>query len=393
MRDSDILSLIKDESFLNYCFRSNQEDVAYWENWLNENPALRAKIAEQKDLIIQLAHQSQNRELAVQVQNMKQLISQKSATTQKHIGVRQLVIKLVAAAVLIGVVTLGILYVQNNHKPENLAKGSKIKIRNKAFLTLADGSKVVLDDVKNGTSIDQNGIIISKSANGQITYDASAVSNSSDKTAYNTVATPVGGQFEVILPDGTKVSLNAASSLQYPVSFSGKQRKVILNGEGYFEVAKNKKMPFSVSANGVNVQVLGTHFNISAYLNDNEVKTTLTEGSVRLQKGSQTTMLVPGQQGISVKDKSGITVRAANLEDVMAWRQGLIVFDNEGIREVMKKASRWYDIEVEYKGDFTDKKFFGRISRYDSIKDLLDNMVITSGINYKIEGRRILITD
>ncbi|WP_256010650.1 FecR family protein [Desertivirga xinjiangensis] len=392
MRDSDILSLIKDESFLNYCFRSNQEDVDYWENWLNENPGLRAKVAEQKDLIIQLAHQSQNRELAVQVQNMKQLINQQSATT-KHIGARQLVIKLLAAAVLIGVVTLGILYVQNSNKPDTLASSSEVKIRNKALLTLADGSKVVLDDVKNGTSIDENGIIISKNANGQIIYDASAVSNSSDKNAYNTVATPIGGQFEVILPDGTKVFLNAASSLQYPVSFNGKQRKVILNGEGYFEVAKNKKMPFSVSANGVDVQVLGTHFNISAYKNDDEIKTTLTEGSVRLQKGSHTTMLVPGQQGISVKDKSGITVRAANLDDVMAWRQGLIIFDNEGIREVMKKASRWYDIEVEYNGDFTDKKFFGRISRYDSIKDLLDNMVITSGITYKIEGRRILITD
>jgi ferric-dicitrate binding protein FerR (iron transport regulator) len=197
----------------------------------------------------------------------------------------------------------------------------------------------------------------------------------------------------VILPDGSRVWLNSASSIIYPTAFTGKTRAVKLQGEAYFEVAKNKQKPFIVTANNVDVKVLGTNFNVTAYSDDAAITTTLLEGSVRLSKGSSSALLTPGLQGVALHNQNSISTQKANMEQVMAWKEGYFVFDDLSIKEVMKIVSRWYDVEVNFRGSVENKKFGGTISRYKNITELLDNMSQSGGIHYQIEGRRILLTN
>jgi transmembrane sensor len=208
---------------------------------------------------------------------------------------------------------------------------------------------------------------------------------------FNSIETPRGGQYEVYLPDGTHVWLNAATKLTYPTAFNGSTREVKLSGEAYFEVARNKDKPFIVSAASAKVEVLGTHFNISAYSEDAELATTLLEGSVRMSNGTLSKLLKPGEQGLTLKGQQNISIKQADVEQVMAWTKGNFVFNDVSIKEVMKIAARWYDIEVEYHGKVEFKKFGGTTSRYQSIIELLDDMKETGRINYKIEGRRVIL--
>lgn len=208
---------------------------------------------------------------------------------------------------------------------------------------------------------------------------------------FNTITTPRGGQYQVVLEDGTRVWLNAASSIRFPQAFIGVTREVELTGEAYFEVAKNKAKPFIVQANGTKVQVFGTHFNINAYGDNSNVTTTLLEGSVRMSSGSSAVMLAPGQQGDAVNGAT-IKVSPADIQQTMAWKNGLFIFHDLNITEVMKQVGRWYDVDVEYRDDEVKKnEFGGTISKYKNITELLDVMVLTRSIHYKIEGRRVII--
>ncbi|WP_158557191.1 FecR family protein [Mucilaginibacter conchicola] len=264
---------------------------------------------------------------------------------------------------------------------------------NKAFLTMANGKTIVLTDAKNGQLGTQAGMRVSKTKDGLLVYSAATATTgtATDANAMNTVSTPRGGQYQVILADGTKVWLNSVSSLKYPVSFDGNTRTVELAGEGYFEVAKNKNKPFIVKANGNSIEVLGTHFDISAYSDDRTVTTTLLEGSVRLRKGDATAMLIPGQQGISVSGSEGFNVQEANTEQAIAWKNGLFMFSNADIRTIMKQASRWYDVDVEYLDNLKGKEFGGKISRYKDISELMHNLELTGTIHFKVEGRRVIV--
>jgi transmembrane sensor len=276
--------------------------------------------------------------------------------------------------------------VQNaNLKTNDISPGS-----NKAVLTLSNGKKIVLSDANNGVLTNQGSTKIVKKANGELAYQVEN-KDSNPQTLFNTITIPRGGQYEVILPDGTTVLLNAASSLTYPTQFNGKQRTVELKGEAYFEVAKRKAMPFVVKTSDIEIKVLGTHFNISAYQDDPAITTTLLEGSVSINKGNVTTLLKPGQQGIARSDLSTVAVQDADVEQVMGWTKGSFVFADLSIKEVMKIASRWYDIDVEYQGNVQSKKFGGTTSRYKNITELLEYMKITGGVNYKIEGRRVIL--
>jgi len=265
---------------------------------------------------------------------------------------------------------------------------------NKAFLTMADGSTIALTDARNGRLATQAGLQVSKAKDGMLIYHF-AKENTGDvadnESAFNTITTPRGGQYQVVLADGTKVWLNAASSLRFPVAFTGKTRNVELTGEGYFEVAKNKVKPFIVKANGTDVEVLGTHFDISAYSDDKTVTTTLLEGSVRLVKADVTTMLVPGQQGISLNGGREINVQRADIEQTMAWKSGFFMFKNTYIRDIMKQASRWYDVEVDFQDNLKDKEYGGKISKYKDISELLRNLELTGTIHFKVEGRRVTV--
>lgn len=265
---------------------------------------------------------------------------------------------------------------------------------NKAILTLSGGKQIVLTDASNGELVQEGDTRITKTADGKIIYEPSTAQRAdvdSKAVVYNTVSTPKGGQFQVVLPDGSQVWLNAMSSITYPSSFSGKERLVQLKGEAYFEIAKNPEKPFKVDVTGKQkIEVLGTHFNVEAYLEDHEIKTTLLEGSVKLTTPNKEVRLKPGQIAVNDLEKE-LTIKPADLEEVMAWKNGLFVLNDVNLKDVMKKASRWYDVDVEYQGSITNKKLWGTVSRYKDITELLDNIAITSSLRYKIEGRRVIL--
>jgi len=261
---------------------------------------------------------------------------------------------------------------------------------NTATLTLGSGKKITLNTAKSGMIAVIGRTAIVKNAGGQITYDVAA----DDKTSpveYNTVSTPRGGQFKVSLPDGTNVWLNAASSLTYPSAFRGNDREVSLTGEAYFEVAKNIHQPFIVTANYTQVRVLGTHFNVMAYKDEARVATTLLEGSVILRSGNADRKLVPGQQGLAGQVGEKIDIQQVDTNYVIAWKNGYFSFKNEGIKTVMNKIGRWYNVDIEYKGTPTDDVMGGSVSRTANIKELLGYLELTDLAKFKIEGRKIVV--
>lgn len=260
-----------------------------------------------------------------------------------------------------------------------------------ATLTLSDGSVVDLNQIENGMISSSDSLHIIKANKESIRYTGIDKAESA-VTGLNTLSVPRGGSFTVSLPDGTKVWMNAASSLTFPVSFTGKTRSVELIGEAYFEVAKNKEKPFIVRAGKSDVRVLGTHFNIKSYEGENTVSTTLLEGSVQFSNPSGQVILVPGEQGQFTQNKTKIEVRKVNTNQVVSWKNGYFMFQDNNIKEIMDQISRWYDVEVEIKGDLSNKTFGGIYSRNKDINELLKGLELTGLVHFKIEGRKITVT-
>ncbi|HWZ04561.1 MAG TPA: FecR domain-containing protein [Mucilaginibacter sp.] len=261
---------------------------------------------------------------------------------------------------------------------------------NKATLTMANGRVIVLNNAANGLLAKAGASKITKSNDGQIIYNAPYHADSAP-IEDNVLTTPKGGEYQVVLPDGTKVWLNSASSLSYPVAFTGNERHVKLTGEAYFEVAKNKEKPFYVSINNLQVKVLGTHFNISAYSDDDAVTATLLEGSVQVTKNKSQSLLKPGEQAVINYKSDNIMVSAADVDDAMAWKNGYFIFNDDNIEGIMKKVSRWYDVDISYKGNFDTQKFGGTFYRKKSITELLQHLEKIGGIHFTITGRRITV--
>jgi transmembrane sensor len=259
---------------------------------------------------------------------------------------------------------------------------------NHAILTLADGSKIVLDSVQNGSI--KGGSAKIKKQGALLVYDASATAKNNAPVVYNTLATPRGGQYQLVLPDGSKVWLNASSSIHFPTAFTGKQRDVELTGEAYFEVAKNKEKPFHVNVNGMQVEVLGTHFNVNAYGDEGNIKTSLLEGSVKIKRGLATGLLKPGEQAVLDENANKIEIKRADMNEVMAWKNGLFEFDGADIKTIMREIGRWYDVEIEYKGMVPDRRFEGTISRDAQLSDVLKILEL-SNVKFSVEGKKIVV--
>ena len=265
---------------------------------------------------------------------------------------------------------------------------------NKALLTLADGSVINLDSAKNGTLTQQGNIKIIKGEDGQLLYYVDQ--EGATVKGFNTISTPRGGTYQIVLADGSKVWLNAASSLKFPASFTGKTREVLLTGEGYFEVAKNASMPFHVKVNTMTVEVLGTHFNVNAYEDESSVATTLLEGSVKIKKdvsaksSSQSVVLMPGEQAKLAKDGRLKINHNANVQEVIAWKNDNFEFNNTPVTDIMRQISRWYDVEIDYRGPAPEQQLTGKISRDVDLKQLIDMLAYT-GVNMKIENKKIVI--
>ena len=302
--------------------------------------------------------------------------------------------RIAAAAVLL--IAVGVsLYVYfrkpatSQHDTQQLADNRIVPGSNKAILTLGDGRTINLTDAGNGHIAEQAGITITKKADGQLLY---TISNNprSDAHTFNTIETPRGGQYQVSLPDGTKVWLNAATSLRFPARFADTARIVYLDGEAYFEVAHNQKSPFRVQLNGQQVEVLGTHFNIMAYKDESTIKTTLLEGLVKLTAPTESALLQPGQQGYIASNKTGFTVTHVDVAAVTAWKNGLFMFNGIDLRSLMRQISRWYNIDIEYEQGVKDDVLFGTISRTADLPKLL-RILELGGVHFKLEGRTLIV--
>ncbi|MET3879098.1 FecR domain-containing protein [Chitinophaga sp. OAE865] len=283
---------------------------------------------------------------------------------------------------------------KNTHPVAIAAKATDIGPgREGATLTLADGSKIKLDSLGNGVIAKQNGAQVVL-ANGQVAYDPTG--NTNGEVVFNTMSTPRGRQFRLTLPDGTLVWLNAASSIRYPTVFPGKERKVEVTGEAYFEVVKNPSVPFSVRVNNkAEIEVLGTHFNVNAYENEQSIATTLLEGAVRVsaanRRGPGAVVLRPGQQAqLSNAGITGIKVANANTEKAVAWKNGLFYFDGATLAEIMRQMERWYDIEVVYENGVPDIEFEGEMTKDVSLNGLLI-MLKRTDVRFRIEGRKLIV--
>lgn len=305
--------------------------------------------------------------------------------------------KVAVAASFFAVVGLG-LYFYNSKSTDKveLANVQSTDIDpagNKAYLTLGNGKRIALTDANNGTIAKQANVQITKTADGQLVYTISENNSGSSSTLeYNTIETPNGGRYEIALPDGTHVWMNAASSLKYPASFASlKERRVELQGEAYFEVAKDKLHPFIVKTAQQEVKVLGTHFNINSYIDEPEVKTTLLEGSVNITalNSKNSKVLIPGQQAV-VKGND-LKVVDADVDQALSWKNGDFVFVGEDLKAVMRQVARWYDVEIEYQGNINSSGVVSTISRTKKLSQLLKALQVNQGIHFKVEGRRILV--
>jgi transmembrane sensor len=256
------------------------------------------------------------------------------------------------------------------------------------MLTLADGSQIMLDSAANGVLAQQGNTNIVKQQDGQLSYNSKGIPEAA--IAYNTLTTPPGGQYKLTLPDGSKVWLNAASSIKYPTAFIGNTRQVETTGEVYFEIAKDASKPFKVLQNEMEVEVLGTHFNINGYIDEAVFRTTLLEGSIKITTPKGNDILKPGQQ--AQVQKTGVVkiINDADLEETMAWKDGNFYFENSDIYTVMRQIARWYDVDVTYKGTVS-KHFLGTISRNVNLSQVLSMLQQTGEVKFKIEGRKVIV--
>ncbi len=310
------------------------------------------------------------------------------------------------AAVFTGVLLCVGGWYLGHHKGQNKAEITKAEVAlqndivpggNKAILTLGDSTRIVLDTARNGTVTAQGNMRIMKLEDGQLTYGVAGADSEANgtggtpKIVYNTLTTPRGGQYKITLSDGTQVWLNAASSLRYPTIFAGRERVVDITGEAYFEVSPDEHKPFTVRANGAEVQVLGTQFDIMAYENEAEQHITLQSGGVRISKENSSRVLRPGQQARLSSSEAIRIVEDADVEEALAWKNNLFSFNDASIETVMRQLARWYDVDVKYAG-IVSQHFNGNIPRSVSLSRIFVMLELTGKVHFGIEGRQIIVS-
>ncbi len=273
-------------------------------------------------------------------------------------------------------------------KAQDALPGSNI-----AILTLADGSKISLDDAVNGEIARQAGIRVRKTADGQLQYDVSSKDDGTATTSlYNTISTPRGGQYQINLPDGSKVWLNAASSLKYPVTFVGNERKVELDGEAYFDIAHDRNKPFRVKSRGQVVEVFGTEFNINSYSNEPVITTTLLNGSVSVTQTSnmQARKLKPGQEATH-SGSDNLRIGPGDISQAISWKNGNFIFNDMDLVNILRQLERWYDVDVDY-ANIPQTRYNGNISRTVKLSKVLKMLEVTGPVKFKIEGKEVKIS-
>ena len=307
-------------------------------------------------------------------------------------GIRRISI---AAAVLI-FISIGIYLFTSTEIDPQIPRFSKVIMHEippggkRAVLTLTNGRSIILDSLKNGTIVKTSTFEVNKTEEGLLIYQSyKSNTRTIGNSDFNIISTPRGGEYKVILPDGSKVWLNAASSIKFPTVFTGNTREIYLKGEAYFEVAKNASIPFIVKSKYAEIQVLGTHFNARAYNDELSVKTTLVEGSVKISTRSSVNLLKPGEQ--AVLERNNLTIiKDVDVEEQLAWKNGLFQFNDASLENVIKQAALWYDLTIRYEGKISKRHFTGKISRKVNASEFL-NMLKYAGVEYKRDGKVIVI--
>ncbi len=336
----------------------------------------------------------ENMELKSAIQNfLTTEISRRASKPAKILQMRRMV---AAASVILFLVAASSLFIFKKPGKNSTAAVKTVQPvlqdispgKTGAVLTLSDGSKIVLDSLQGSVGLQGHSQVINK--NGLLSY---SVKNNSSEVVYNTMSTPVGRQYQVVLADGTKVWLDAASSITYPTSFPGDDRKVSIKGEAYFEVVHDARKPFHVMINDLEVRVLGTHFNINAYENEGAIKATLIEGSVKVSKNNSNIIITPGQQVIASNTNNNVPFqkKEVDLDEVMAWKNSKFIFQDADIKSIMRQLERWYGVTASYEGNVTNEEFVGVISRNVNISQILTMLEKTGRVGFEIEGKNIIV--
>lgn len=372
------------------------EEQQMLNTWLNKNEANRALFTNLMDNRFTLTHLQEiqqynipafSAELVNRVQSME--LANRPAPVRRIFS--PIFIKIAAAAAILFAIWGTYQYLRpgtDNKQTNTTAPVATSTIQgasNKATLTLANGKVVELDALQNGQLEEQGGAGIAKS-NEELTYN-----NKGNTVFSNTLSTPRGGKFKLVLADGTRVWMNSASTLTYPTAFPGNNRSVVLRGEAYFEVAKNAAKPFYVQVNDLQVKVTGTHFNVNGYDDENLIFTSLVEGGVQVTRNNFTQKLLPGQQAVADKKANTLIKQPADLKQVLSWKDGFFIFDGKQKGEILREISRWYDIDIEDKSGHNQTTYSGIINRNLSLEELLDVLRESNVLNGKIVQRKLVI--
>ena len=399
-----VIQFLDDPFFIEWVRHKTPESEVFWKSWKERNPANLNEMQEARHQLLAFLS-AQPVEAApderMEVWEKIRASLQRSGDiidTNPDAGVsrvRPLFKSWWAAAVLVLVMVSAGYLIWRNAKGGHQINVAKKEIQedrapggNKAVLTLADGTKIVLDSASNGTITRQGNITVIK-MDGQLAYQGGSA-NTGKEVAYNTITTPKGGQYQLVLADGSRIWLNAASSLRFPVAFPGKERRVELAGEGYFEVAHHADQPFDVVIAGMEVQVLGTHFNINSYADEESVKTTLLEGSVLVKAKNlkKEAVIVPGQQ--TILSANELTVdKNADVDEAVAWKNGLFQFSGADISTIMRQIGRWYNVEASFAGDARSIQISGKVSRNLNLSQIIE-VLEQSGIEVKRNGDQLI---
>lgn len=302
-------------------------------------------------------------------------------------------LKYAAAAALLGILSTAAYHFFGDSQTKPALTQSQQDIdpgKEGAILTLADGSKVLLDTVSSGLVANQgNARVVLK--NGSLAYTAPETGSQPIATVYNTVTTPRGRQFSFQLPDGSRVWLNAASSVTYPTAFNGTERLITVTGEAYFEVAPDQNKPFRVNSGKQITEALGTSFNVNAYPNEEGQRITLIDGKVRVSTShdKQSILLSPGEQAL-INDGTALSRKKVHTEEVIAWKTGFFQFNDADIHQIMRQAARWYDTEIRFEGTVTTERFRGKVSRNLKLSEFM-KVLKANGVNYKLENGVVII--
>lgn len=399
MNELNLQALLLDESFVNYCKGTNKEDIEKWEKWLQKYPEHKASITELQETIVAMGHYAG--ELSVQT-NYERLQSQIKKRANQHsfteIGMA-VWLKIAALLVVVGAISLFLFKQQLAEEQPKNVQHIGVPGKDDALLTLKDGSVVSLADIKNGSVVAlQGGVEIQKNNDGELVYKAVEKERIAS-TAMNKIATNRGNQYQIILPDGSKAFLNANSTLTYPLKFSENERHVHMTGEVYFEIAKietgmggGKRIPFYVETANQKIEVLGTHFNVNAYDDEPYTTTTLLEGSVRVnsKKRNESVLLKPGQRALL---SEALHVENIDISQEVAWINGDFVFKGEELVSLLRKVSRWYNVDVACPERLEKLKFDGMVSRSQPLSTIIDMLQTTGKVRLTLNGRRLIVID